>query len=216
MKVYDVIIFDLDGVIIDQSTGITDSVKYSLKKFGIDESDNKKLLSFIGPPLKDSFIKLYSFDEKKALEAVGYFREMYEKKGIHEFKIYDGIITMLSSLRNKGKKLFIATTKPKKSAEIVLKEGKIFSYFEGIHGDTFSYDITKTGMISEILDNIQKHEYHKVVMVGDRDSDIDAAAKNKIDSIGVTYGFGSVNELENAFATHIVKSVEELKLILER
>ncbi len=211
MKSYSTIIFDLDGVIIDQSIGITESVKYALLKFGIEEKNNDTLLSFIGPNLKSSFMRVYGFDEKKAMEAVGYYRETYKLKGIYEFKVYEGIASMLSTLSKEGKKLFVATTKPKAFAETVLKHANIDSYFNFIHGDTMSYDVTKAKMIKMILDTLENNDFSNVVMVGDRDSDIYAAKENKIDSIGVTYGFGTVDELRRANATMIVNSVSELK-----
>ena len=211
MTTYDFIIFDLDGVIIDQREGIVNSVKYALSKLGIDETDNEKLLSFIGPPLKDSFKKYYSFNEEKTMEAVRYYRENYSKTGVYEFKLYNGTSEMLSLLKKENKKLFVATTKPKFFADKVLTQAKIHGLFDKIYGDTLTFDVTKTLMIKMIIEDNKLVDLSKVVMVGDRDSDVFAAKNNHINSVGVTYGFGSREELEKANATIIVNSVNELK-----
>jgi len=216
MKKYEVIIFDLDGVIINQSIAIMACAKHALLKCGIVENDEKKLLRFIGPTIKDSFMRFYSFDEKKALEAIGYFREMYWKEGIYNYKVYEGINDSLSALKKRGKKIFVATTKPKKSADIILKDANLYSFFYGIYGDTMTFDVTKTSMIRQILKDNGITDNSQVVMIGDREGDINGAKDNNIDSIGVTYGFGTYEELKKAGATYIVSDVKELRELLEK
>ena len=88
---YDTILFDLDGTLTDPGEGITNSVAYALKKYDIEVSDRRELYNFIGPPLKDSFMKYYGFSEDKAVEAIAYYREYFRDMGIFENKVYEGV-----------------------------------------------------------------------------------------------------------------------------
>ena len=91
MTRYDIFFFDLDGTITDSSVGITNSVMYALRKFGIVEEDRTKLYQFIGPPLTDSFQRYYGFSEEESWQAVEYYREYYREKGIYENRVYEGM-----------------------------------------------------------------------------------------------------------------------------
>ena len=102
MKNYATYLFDLDGTITDSSLGITNSVIYALKKFGIEETDRKKLYRFIGPPLTDSFARFYGFDEEQCEMGVVYYREYYSDRGIFENRVYDGFEDLLIGLKKAG------------------------------------------------------------------------------------------------------------------
>ncbi len=123
---YKYLLFDLDGTLTDPKEGITSSVQYALRSFGIEEPDLNKLTPFIGPPLKDSFREFYGFDEGQAEEAVAKYREWFAPKGIFQNEIYAGIPQMLLRLKEKGKVLAVASSKPQVFVE------KILDYF-GIH-----------------------------------------------------------------------------------
>ena len=104
-------IFDLDGTLTDPKEGITKSVAYALKHFGI-QTDSDNLTAFIGPPLKDSFMQYYDFSEEQAMEAISKFRERFSEIGIFENKVFPGIHEMLQALIASGKTLALATSKP--------------------------------------------------------------------------------------------------------
>ena len=99
-KKYEIFLFDLDGTITDSALGITNSVMYALKKFGIEETDRTKLYKFIGPPLTESFEKFYGFTKEQSLDGVKYYREYYAVKGIFENSVYEGLAETLESLEN--------------------------------------------------------------------------------------------------------------------
>ena len=80
----EIILFDLDGTLTDPVEGITKSVQYALGHYGICEEDLWKLTPFIGPPLRDSFMKYYGFSKAQADEAVWVYREYFAEKGIFE------------------------------------------------------------------------------------------------------------------------------------
>lgn len=212
-KKYKIILFDLDGTLNDSKIGITKSVQYALKYFGIDEKNLDSLEKFVGPPLKESFMTYYNFDESTTKLAIEKYREYYTATGIYENTVYPGIKELLEKLQLEGKKLIVATSKPTVFAEKVLKNDGTFKYFEEVIGSNLDGSRSvKSEIISHIIsDDINKND---VVMIGDRKYDIIGAQEVGIDSIGVLYGYGSREELEKAKPSYIVDSVLSLEKML--
>lgn len=208
---YNTILFDLDGTLTDPGIGITNSVAYALNKFGISVADKTELYKFIGPPLKDSFMKYYGFDQNKALLAVDYYREYFSEKGIFENKIYGGVQEVLFDIKNSGRKIALATSKPELFAKQILDYFNLTEYFDFVGGATMdSSRNTKGDVIKYTLQNLKIKDLSTVVMVGDREHDIIGAKQAGIDSIGVLFGYGDRKELENAGAVYIAKTVKEI------
>ncbi len=209
------ILFDLDGTLTDPMEGITNAVIYALEQFDISGFKNTDLLHFIGPPLKDSFMQYFGFDEARALEAIGYFRVYFKEKGIFENIPYDGIKEMLNDLKNKGCILAVATSKPEPFALDILKHFGMSDYFDFVGGSKLDNTRTaKADVIAHVLEHLPVTATSKLFMVGDRKHDIIGAQAHDISSIGVLYGYGSEEELVAAQANHIVKNVDELKRLL--
>lgn len=213
---YQTILFDLDGTLTDPGEGITNSVAYALEKFEIKNEDRSQLYKFIGPPLKDSFMEFYGFSEEDALKAIAYYRERFREKGMFENKVYDGIVELLPKLQKAGKKLIIATSKPEEFTLTILKHFDLLQYFDFVAGATMDGSRSeKTEIIQYALEHCQIENLDETVMVGDRKFDILGAKANGIDSIGVLFGYGSLEELEMAGATYIADSPEMVeKLVL--
>lgn len=213
---YQYILFDLDGTLTDPKEGITNSAAYALKAYGIDEEPDK-LTPFIGPPLHESFMTFYGFDEAKAMDAVDKYREYFAKRGIFENKLYPETKDFLEALQKAGKKIALATSKPEVFARQILKYFEIENYFAVIAGSNMDGSRTKKAeVIEEALMRFQMMEgklpsKSKIVMIGDRLHDVVGAQENGIDSIGVTFGYGGHEELKNAGATFIADSFEETK-----
>ncbi|MET3846511.1 HAD hydrolase-like protein [Paenibacillus sp. OAE614] len=131
---YKHLLFDLDGTVTDPKIGITKSVQYALNKFGIQEDDLDKLEPFIGPPLKNSFMEIYSFSEDQALQGVEYYREYFRERGIFENELYPGMQNVLKQLQDDGFTLYVATSKPKVFADEILKYFEVDHYFEWVVG----------------------------------------------------------------------------------
>jgi len=215
LTAYDAILFDLDGTLTDAGTGITKSIQYALSRFGIREQNLGLLVSFIGAPIFDSLRKRYSLDEPEARRAVEFYREYYSDFGIYENAVYPGIPELLGELREKGKKLVVATLKPVVFAERVLNHFGLADYFDLVAGSGLdAAGLSKTQIIQQALSKLTDVSKEKVVMVGDRGHDVIGARKNGIDSIAVTYGYGTLEELQNANPMHIADSVESLKTLL--
>jgi len=209
------IMFDLDGTLTDPKEGITKSVQYSLKHFGITVENLDDLVNFIGPPLWDSYKKYYNFSESDANTAVQKYREYFSERGIFENVIYEGIDSLLANLKANGKIIILATSKPAVFAEKILRHFDIYKYFEFISGaELDGRRSEKQESINYAIDNCKINSLDTVVMIGDRGLDIIGAKKTGIASIGVLYGYGSYEELNNAGADFIVSSVSDLNNIL--
>mgnify|MGYP003289014967 CR=1 FL=1 len=211
MKNYEVVLFDLDGTLTDPGEGITNSVAYALKKYGITVEDKTELYKFIGPPLHESFEKYYGFSKDESLKAVECYREYYRDKGIFENIVYGGVENLLKKLCESGKKIVLATSKPEVFAKNILRHFELSEFFFFEAGANLDGSRTnKADVIEYALENAGIIDKSAVVMIGDREHDIIGANKNGIDSIGVLFGYGSREELEKAGATHIAETVDDI------
>ena len=218
MKKY--LLFDLDGTLTDPKVGICTCVQYALADFGIEENDLDKLEPFIGPPLKDSFKNYYKFTDEQAERAVEKYRERFRDTGIFENKMYPGISEMLQMLMSKGMFLAVASSKPTVFVERILEHFNIKRFFKVIVGSELDGTrVNKDEVVEEALKQLfgdQPVDKSQVYMIGDRSYDIEGARKAGVESVGVTYGYGSMEELKEAKADYIVRSVEELQKFLLR
>lgn len=208
-KSFDIFFFDLDGTLTDSSLGITNSVIYALKKFGIEETDRTKLYSFIGPPLTDSFEKFCGFTKEQCAEAVRYYREYYREKGIFENHVYDGMEEVLKELKRRGKTLVVATSKPEPFARQIIGHFGLDPYFDYVAGMELSGGRgTKEEVIRYALCACKIADKSKVLMVGDREHDVFGAHAAGMECLGILYGFGTREELVSAGADYIGETVE--------
>ncbi len=205
------ILFDLDGTLTDPAEGITNSVAYALRRYGISVEDNASLNCFIGPPLTDSFEKFYGFSHEAALEAVEVYREYFRPKGIFENKVYEGIPELLARLKGEGKKLIMATSKPEIFACRIAEHFGFKEYFDLIAGSTLDGSrVKKHDVIENALERFGISDRSECVMIGDRLHDIEGAKASGLFSIGVLWGYGDRGELADAGADLICESVVEL------
>ena len=216
MKKYSTVLFDLDGTIIDSGEGVTNSVSYALKKFGIEIEDKSTLSKFIGPPLIYSFKTFYGFDDEKAKLAIEHYREYYQEKGIFEGYIYDGVEQLLCDLKKAGKKIVLATSKPEIFAKRILEKASLIKYFDFVAGATLdeSTRITKIDVLEYAIKEANIDTVDDVVMIGDRFYDIEGAHNFGIDCIAVLYGYGERDEFEKYGAEYIFDTPEQISKFL--
>lgn len=208
---FDIVLFDLDGTLTDPGEGITNSVAYALKKYGIEVSDKSELYKFIGPPLKDSFMKYYDFNEDKAEQAIAFYREYFRDKGIFENRVYEGVEDMLKTLCAKGKTVILATSKPEEFAVRILEHFDLKKYFSVVAGASMDSSRSKKGdVIAYAISLCDGFNKDTAVMIGDREHDIIGAKENGLKSVGVLYGYGDENELKTAGADYIVDTPEDI------
>ncbi|SJZ71495.1 phosphoglycolate phosphatase [Pilibacter termitis] len=208
MKDYDYYFFDLDGTLIDSSEGIIHSIQYAIEKMEIPVSQDLDYYLFIGPPIIESFQSFLSLDEKRAREAISLYRECFKDKGIVENKIYDGMVECLSKLKESGKKLAIATSKPEIFAKQIVEFLQLEEYFDGVFGATLDDGVRseKADVIGYAMENLGVNHEANILMIGDRKHDILGAKENNLDSAGVLWGFGSATELETCQPDYILSS----------
>lgn len=212
---YKNILLDLDGTLTDPAEGITKSIAYALESMGILVEDLNDLKRFIGPPLKDTFIIEYGFDESAAFQAVSKYRERFAAVGLYENQLFEGIPSLLESLKLEGYDLFLATSKPEVFAIKILQHFQLDSFFSFIGGAALDESRPSKG---HVIDYVMKESnltlVEKCVMIGDREHDVLGAKRFNMSSVGVLYGFGDREELEQAGADYIVDSIPELERLL--
>lgn len=210
------ILFDLDGTLTDPGEGITNSIRYALEKMSCPVPGQKALEGFIGPPLNDSFRDVCGFDDDKCKEAIAAYREYFSDRGILENKLYGGIAQLLENQREKGARLYVATSKPYVFAVQILKHFDIEKHFTYVSGSTLEHvDHTKAEIVADVLAK-NSIDPKNAVMVGDRRFDAEGAHQNDIPCIGVLFGYGGREELTLAKADYIAESVQHLAEILEQ
>jgi phosphoglycolate phosphatase len=214
-KVLKYILFDLDGTLTDPKEGITKCVQYSLKKFGIQKECNE-LIEFIGPPLKEQFMKYANLSDADGTLAVEYYRERYAPIGIFENGVYDGVIEMLSTLKSKGYVLAIATSKPSVFSQKICDKYGISKYISYLSGSELDGRNTDKAMVIKNAMEFLGATVDNTIMVGDRIYDLEGAKANGISSIAVSYGYGSLEELSKGNAVEIVHSPTEIVSVIER
>lgn len=208
------ILFDLDGTLTDSGEGIINCASFALEHFGLPVPDRKTMRVFVGPPLRDTFCS-FGVPEDRVEEAIQVYRSRYIPIGIYENTPYPGISELLQQLHNMGHRLFVATSKPEQMAVTILEHFGLAGYFEKICGAVLdgSRD-KKEEVIAYLLDNCPNLE--NTVMVGDTAFDIIGAKAHGIPGIGVSWGYGTVADMEQAGAVAIAKTPQELLELLNR
>lgn len=211
MKKYQYLFFDLDGTISDSGPGIVGSVLYAAKQMGQDPGNPKALLKFVGPPLPESFREHFGYSPEEIEQAVKHFRSYYQEKGIFENTMYEGMDSLLEAVTKAGFTCVIATSKPEPFARIIIERYGLAEHFRYIAGSTIEETRTKKDeVIAYALESCGITDPSAVLMVGDRQHDVLGARKNGIDCVGVLYGYGSREELEEAGAIAIAETVPAL------
>ncbi len=206
---YRLVLFDLDGTLTDPKIGITKSVQYALTKLGIDPPSPDALTPFIGPPLHVTFAQRYQMDPAVVSQAVAHYREYFSVRGMYENHMYEGIPTLLRELRTGPRRLVVATSKPAVFAEKILDHFGIRVFFDDVVGSHLDGTrSTKTEVIACALERYPG--VRDAVMIGDRVQDVIGAQDNAIDSIGVTYGYGTPAELSEAHPTYLANTLDEI------
>jgi phosphoglycolate phosphatase len=208
--VYKSILFDLDGTLTDPREGIIKSVCHALQKEGYSHPPESELTWVIGPPLRGSFQQLTKGDEAVVSRLLGHYRDRFAPIGLFENKVFPDIPQVLATLRTAGFDLYLATSKPAVYAKRILEHFQLTTYFTDIGGSEL--DGTREDKAEVIEDIVQKNglDVSECVMIGDREHDIYGAKKNKMDAVGVLYGFGSAEELTRAGAIATLATPRDL------
>ena len=209
------IFFDLDGTLTDSKEGIIKCIDYALEKLGYPVPKGFNINDCLGPPLRVSFRRLLNSNDETLIErAVAIYRERFSTIGLFENKVYPGIPELLSALHEKSLKLYVVTTKPKVFAGRIMEHFQLAHRFDAIYGTELNgrFD-NKADLIEFILQN-RKLRAEETVMIGDKREDIVAGKANRTKTIGVTYGYGSLQEITEAAPDGICGSPSEIQKLI--
>ncbi|WP_230532540.1 HAD hydrolase-like protein [Microvirga roseola] len=203
-------LFDLGGTLTDPKAGITRSIQYALERLGRSVPDADDLTWMIGPPLITGFTELLGHAED-AHEALRLYRERFSDVGLFENEIYPGIPALLQSLQEKGVRLFVATSKPHVYARRIVEHFELSRFFLEIYGSELdNRNADKRDLIRHIVHR-EKCEPAGTLMIGDREHDVIGAKANGMQAIGVTWGYGSRQELLSAGVACLVDHPHEVE-----
>lgn len=208
-------LFDLDGTITDSSEGIINSYKRVERKMGLSESDNNLVRQFIGPSIHEFFTDVHKLKTEKLGKAITHYREYYSLKGIYENKIYDGVTEMLDALTANERKIYLVTGKPEIYAREVLRYFRLEKHFIDVFGSELGIANSSKEELLERFLSSSKAEPDKCIMVGDRKHDIVGAKYHGITSAAVSYGYGSLSELQAESPDYIVNNPLEILNIVK-
>jgi phosphoglycolate phosphatase len=203
------ILVDLDGTLVDPKPGLIASVQYALRKLGCPVPPAEELLWLIGPPFRVSFPKLLGSPDRVE-EAIGYYRESYLNGAMYDAIVYDGMPEALDALRSGGHRLLVATSKPHRYARPILERFGLDRQFVAICGPELDGTNDHKGDLIAHMIAREDVRPHTAIMIGDREFDVLAAARHGIPTVGVTWGYGSAEELTAAGAAALCHSPETL------
>jgi phosphoglycolate phosphatase len=211
------LLFDLDGTLTDPRQGILACIRHALSQLDVVIPVDIRLEPFIGPPLRDTFKTLLGMErgDTRTIEAaVGLYRERFTTTGLYENQVYDGIPQCLAALRDQVESIHVATSKPRIYAERIVEHFALQQYFETVYGSELDGRLgDKTELIGHLLEQ-ERLDAANTVMIGDRSFDVIGASNNGVGIVGVSWGYGSEAELEQAGADRICHHPDALPDLL--
>lgn len=204
--------FDFDGTIANTQEGIVNALEFMVDDLKMEHLGVDTYKKFIGPALVDSLEKFYpDFPKSRYPEAVKSFQSFYNTKGVYQLELYPGITDMLQQLKNEGYNLFVSSVKTESMLHLLVPRFKLDDYFQGFYGQTddgFSRNTKKAILKFGLDDSNSKPE--DSVMIGDRMTDMEGGIQNNVHTLGITYGFGDHQELQESGAELIVEHVSDI------
>ena len=208
------VLFDLDGTLIDSQAGILGSLQHAFGRIGAELPPADVLRTWIGPPFHATFPQVLGDDAERIDAAIAHYREHYSSVGWAQHEVYAGVDAVIDDLRALGSTLAVVTTKFHVYAERIVARLPYGLEFARVYGlDAGVKHSAKAAMIATALSDFGVAA-NDAAMVGDRHFDIDGARANDVHSVGVLWGFGSAEELHGAGADAVVASPAELGEIL--
>lgn len=216
MPKHKLVIFDVDGTLLDTTSGVLASIDYTINALGLPKLSIDEELSFVGPPVHDSFKKAFELSEERTLKAVELFRNSYKDTNLFKASPYDGIYELVRKLKSRKVKIGVATYKRNDYAISILKHFKFNDYYDVAYGADPDNKLKKSDLIKKCIEDL-KVSPDEAVMIGDTKLDAIGSEQIGCDFIGVTYGFGfkskdDVKEYKNIGAADTIEELGELLL----
>jgi phosphoglycolate phosphatase len=232
-KEVNLVLWDLDGTLVDSGVGIKNSLRYAIKALGLKQPDEQTLNLFIGPPLRESFVQYLGLSPVQADQALAFYRQYYINHGLYECEPYPGLKQTLATLQEAGKCLTVATSKPWIFAHRVLAHHGLRRNFDTVFGcyrdgrlDTKSQVIQSVLAHYQGVDRLPKGRLlygalqqplvpeFRPLMIGDRFYDVQGAATHQVPTLGVSFGYGSTEELLNSGAIGVAHNLAQIEYLL--
>jgi len=217
---YDIVLFDLDGTLIDSESGIITSIRHAIDAIGMEQPDQSEMVHFMGAPLRDSLIGVFGRPEEDVEIFFNAYKDVYFGNHEYDFEMYDGIRELVQDLHAAGVTVVLATAKPQESAERILERAELVDYFVYVAGsksDGTRQD--KAEVIAHAFDVLKERHgidpnAARIAMIGDRDVDVHGARAHDLDFIGVRWGFGTEGEFEELEVQTTVNDTTALRSLL--
>ncbi|MGA7203600.1 MAG: HAD hydrolase-like protein [Specibacter sp.] len=219
---YDAVLFDLDGTLVDPAGGITGGIEHALRVMELPVPAPEVLQGMIGPKLADALVSHAGVDTALVPDVIAVYRKWYGSTGMGMSELYPGIKDLLAGLRAAGVPLGVATQKPEPLAKTLLSHHGVAEFFDVICGSNADetlmpgdpgYRQGKSEIIAAALADLSVTAA-SAIMVGDRHQDVNGARANGMDCIGVAWGFAPDGELAAAGVAAVVQSTHELAALL--
>ncbi len=205
------IFWDMDGTIINSYEGVVESMLYALSFYGITESNPEILRRFVGPPLRVTLSTIYHMEPEQIEEAVAKYRENYTKGAMFKCDVFPGVVEAMEAFEKAGFVQVIASSKPEMMCRTILERFGLVEKMDHIVGASLDGRIdSKLQVLEEAFSRLGNPDKDQVVLIGDTKYDAIGAAKMEIDCIGITYGFGTEEELKEYGADPVFATIEEV------
>jgi phosphoglycolate phosphatase len=209
--------FDLDGTLSDPSEGITGSIQHALKCLGRPYPGKSELKQYIGPPLRWTFPRLLGNEDESLIEtALFYYRERYANVGLFENEVYPGALELLQKLHDRGHGMYVVTSKPKVYSDRIIRHFGLDRYFIEVYGPELDGRFDEKVELIEFILHERSLDPKRTIMIGDRARDVESGRAHGTHTIGVTYGFGSLEEIAAARPDRICHSPSDIPLAVLR
>lgn len=190
MNKYDLVVFDVDGTVLDTREGVLAAIQHTIEQCGLEHLSDEALRTFIGPPVQNSFKRWYRVSDEEAQRLANVFRDKYKGEDLLKAVPYDGIYDVFEKLQAKGVKTAVATYKREDYAIRLLEHFKFDHYSDILHGADNENKLKKKDIIELCINESGITDRSRIVMIGDSDNDAIGAEGMGISFVGVTYGFG--------------------------
>ena len=207
------ILFDLDGTLLDTTEGVLESAVFAAKSLGFNELPHETMLSFVGPPIQNSFMKWYGCSEEMAQKAANIFRSYYKENALFKAQLYPGIIEVLDELKQRGIKMGVATYKREDYAITILEHFGIAPFCQTMHGADHFNKLKKADIVNFCINELAS-DREDVVLIGDTEHDAIGAYHANVQFLGVTFGFGFKSKAD-VDVYHNIGCVNSAKEILK-
>ena len=211
MGEYKLVVWDVDGTLLNTSDGIIASAKYAIDRFGLEIPGDDVMKTYIGPPIQDSFARTLPVDEQMAKDMADVFRERYKSEDLFKAYPYDGVISLLRELQANGIKQAVATYKRQDYAKSIVEHFGMSCYMDAVCGSDFAGNLTKADIIGNAIAAVGIYDRKRIVMIGDTVNDSLGAAKMGVDFVGVSYGFGVWDDTD---VVSLAADVNDIRMIL--